>query len=35
MWRWTNGSAELPLPAGGPAVLEVRIDPPLAYAVAA
>ncbi len=35
MRRWTNGAADLPLPAGGPAVLEVRIDPPLAYAVAA
>lgn len=35
MWRWTNGSALLPLSAGGPAVLEVRIGLPLAYAIAA
>ena len=36
MWRWTNGAADLPLTAGGPAVLEIQIDPRgLAYAVAA
>lgn len=36
MRRWTDGAAVLPLPEGGPAVLEVLIDPrALAYAVAA
>jgi len=35
VWRWTDGNAALPLDGGGAGVLEVRVGPSLAYAVAA
>ena len=34
IWRWTDGAALLPLPAGG-AVLEVRLGESLAYPLGA
>jgi hypothetical protein len=32
-WRWTNGAAELALPPGGPALLEVQFGTVASYSI--